>query len=343
MRRYLPILLMAMFMITILLGGTIYLSGHAGKADAPAKEQMTVYTTLPLAYTSLLVQEFERVRHIDVHLIPLTEQDMMARLKSRSEKPEADLILTSKAALEQARLLGFLQSHATEQTDIVPERFKDPDRYWTGIWYDPIVFAVNKEYLARAGKVPQGWDDLARDGKTRLAMTDFLAADAAAGLLFSLVMESGEPTALSYLMKIHPRIVQYAKFLSTPVRMAGIGECDVAIAVQSETLRYRADGFPLALIYPDGGTAYSLNGAGLVKHAPHPAGAELFLDWLLQPAVQQLLEEHRFFFISTNPDGKKYQDDVQKPVKLFDKGIYYTPDERHKLLDNWVQTVRLAR
>ena len=343
MRRFLPILLMAFFMLVMILAGTTYLSSFAGNTNVQHKEQVTVYTTLPLEYTTLLAQEYERTRGIQIRLVPLVEHELAGRLKSEADNPEADLVLTSQAALEQTRRLGLLRMYVTEQTDIIPPYYKNADQYWTGLWYDPIVFAVNQDYLKKSGQVPSKWSDLAQDGKLRLAMTDFLAADAAANLLFSLTMENGETQTLGFLKKIHPQIVQYAKFLSTPVRIAGMGECDIAIAVQSETLRYKAEGFPLSVIYPEEGTAYMLTGAALIKNSSHSKQAGQFLDWLLQQEAQQILEKNRFYLVSVNPEHKKYRDYTQKSLKLFDKGILYTSDERYKLLDKWVQTVRLGR
>ena len=61
------------------------------------------------------------------------------------------------------------------------------------------------------------------------------------------------------MQQIHAKVVRYAKYLSTPVRMVGMGEADVAIAVQSETLRYINDNYPISIIYPKDGTAYQLS------------------------------------------------------------------------------------
>lgn len=342
MRRYLPILLIACFMLVLIVGGTTYLSGFAAKTNKENREQLIVYTTLPIEHISLLAQEFERTHSIQIRLISVSEKDLATRLKQEADHPHADLVLAPKGILENLRLLGLLQQVATEQTDILPGQFKDPNQYWTGLWYDPVVFAVRRDYLL-TNPEPGKWSDLARSGDMRLAMTDFFAADAAANLLFSLTMENGEAQTLSFLKRIHPRIIQYAKFLSTPVRMAGMGECDVAIAVQSETLRYQADGFPVEMVYPAEGTSYLLTGAAVIKRASHSLQAIVFLDWLLQSEAQKVLDTNRFYFTSVNPESKKYRDRNQQQIKVFDKEILYTPDEKRKLLDNWAQSVRLGR
>ena len=51
-----------------------------------------------------------------------------------------------------------------------------------------------------------------------------MAADAAANLYFSLLAAYGDQAAFRLMAALHPKVVQYVKFLSTPVRMAGMGE-----------------------------------------------------------------------------------------------------------------------
>jgi len=343
MRRYLPILLMASFLLVMVLVGTTYLEGLAGHNKPEEVNSLTVYTNLPIDQAAFLAQDFEKSSTIHVNLIPLNEQEIMTRLKNEVDNPRADLILTSKAVLQQAGKMNLLEAYASEQTDIIPPRFKDDHDFWTGVWFDPVIFAVNQDYLKKAGQIPEKWADLTNDSKLRLAMTDFLAADAAANILYTFAAINGEEQTLAFFKKLHPQIVQYAKFLATPVRMAGMGECDIAIAVQSETLRYIQEGFPLQVVYPDEGTAYVLTGAALVKKASHITEAKQFIDWLLQAEAQQTLDKNRFYFIPTNPEIKKYKDYKLRTLKLFDKESQFTTEQQHKLLDNWVQAVRLGK
>lgn len=343
MRRYLPILLMTVFLLVIVLVGTTYLEGFAGRTKKENGNSLTVYTSLPVEQAALLAQQFEKSSAIQVNLVPLSEQELINRLKNEASNPRADAVVTAKPVLQQAGKFNLLEPYASEQTDIVASRFKDEQDVWTGLWLDPIIFAVNQDYLKKTEQLPENWTNLSSDPKVRLAMTDFLAADAAANLLYTFISIYGEEQTLQFFKKLHPQMIQYAKFLATPIRMAGMGECDVAIAVQSEALRYMQEGFPLQIVYPGEGTAYVLTGAALVKNASHQLEAKQFIDWLLQAEAYQTLDKNRFYFIPTNPELKKYKDYKQKAVKLFEKEFEFTTEQQHKFLDNWVQTVRLGK
>ncbi len=343
MRRYLPILLIAFFVLVTIITGSTSLQGYADEQN-PEKniKSINVYTTLPIEQLSILAQEYERTEKIRINLIPLSESNLLAKVKSEMTTPQADVIIANRALLEQLQKIKALKPYTSEQTDIIPERFKDENNYWTGIWYDPMVFAVNRDYLKTLSKTPTKWNDLIQDSKCRIGITDFLAAEASANLFYSLVSANGETQTFSYLKKLHPQIVQYAKFLTTPIRMAGMGEVDIAIATQSETIRYMNDKFPITLLYPEDGTSFVLTGSALIAGTKNELEAKQFIDWLLQDAAQGILYTNNFYFIPTNSETviSKYYD--TKNIKLLDKKDAFSMEEKNVLIDKWVKTVRLA-
>lgn len=329
-------------LVTIITGSTS-LQGYADEQN-PEKniKSINVYTTLPIEQLSILAQEYERTEKIRINLIPLSESNLLAKVKSEMTTPQADVIIANRALLEQLQKIKALKPYTSEQTDIIPERFKDENNYWTGIWYDPMVFAVNRDYLKTLSKTPTKWNDLIQDSKCRIGITDFLAAEASANLFYSLVSANGETQTFSYLKKLHPQIVQYAKFLTTPIRMAGMGEVDIAIATQSETIRYMNDKFPITLLYPEDGTSFVLTGSALIAGTKNELEAKQFIDWLLQDAAQGILYTNNFYFIPTNSETviSKYYD--TKNIKLLDKKDAFSMEEKNVLIDKWVKTVRLA-
>ena len=343
MRRYLPILLISFFVLVTIVTGSTSLQGYADEQN-PEKniKSINVYTTLPIEQLSILAQEYEKTQKVRVNLVPLSEANLLTKIRVEMAAPNADIIIANSALLEQIQKINVLKPYASEQTDIIPERFKEENGYWTGIWYDPMVFAANRDFLNTLPKVPSKWSDLTQDSKYRIGITDFLAAEASANLFYTLVSATGEYEAFSYLKKLHPQIVQYAKFLSTPVRMAGMGEVDIAIATQSETIRYMNDKFPITLLYPEDGTSFVLTGSALVTGAKNETEAKQFMDWLLQDAAHSILYTSSFYLIPTNPETLIYKYYDTKHIKLLDKKETFSIEQKSQLLDKWVTTVRLA-
>lgn len=341
MRRYLPLLFLSFFVVLTAFAAT-FLASQAGRPHPDKIKSIVVYTNLPVEQVAALAQDYEKTAGVRVDIVPLAAADIIAKTRLEASAPRADLILTSADTLTAAKKAELLAPYASEQTDIIPSRFTDDDDCWLGLWYDPIVFAANTDYLKKLPQPPASWADLAAPGGARLAMTDFLAADAAANLLYTMAAVQGEEKTLAYLASIHPRIVQYAKFLATPPRMAGLAEADIAVTVGSEALRYVQDGFPLRIIYPADGTAYHLSGVALVAGALHAADAVKFIDWLTTANAQTALQRGRFYYIPTNPEIKPPGLYPAKDLKLFEYQTALTPEQKAKLLDRWVQTVRLS-
>ncbi|CUH96159.1 hypothetical protein P22_2247 [Propionispora sp. 2/2-37] len=387
MRRYLWVLFVSYLLIIAVVSGSTYLSGQAGKQQEKDAKSITVYTALPLEQIEPLAQDFESSQGIRVNIVPLSENDLITRVNSEKSTPQADLVLANQSVLEQLKTAKALLPYTSEQTDIIPHRFVDKDNYWTGIWYDPIVFAVNRDFLKKMPQPLTKWTNLVQasdsanvntasheneanpasqpdnnkdvhvsdrtttDAKLatkpaaavnnlRVGITDFLASEASANLLYTLVSVNGENQTLAFFKQLHPHIVQYAKFLATPVRMAALSEVDIAIAVQSEAMRYVRDNFPLTILYPEEGTAYLLTGAALVKDSSHSAEAKQFLEWLIQDHAQAVLQKNKLYFIPANPANQAYKEYEAQNIKLLENRVNDREQQR-QLLDRWVATVRL--
>jgi len=344
-----------------LLGLTLFLmvmfgSSYLAKADRAGKikpmRTITAYTTLPVEHTAVLSEDYEEATKVRVNFINLTSAELLQRLRQEVKatadgvKPAnaAALVLADSETLDRAAGLGYLSPYVSEAEDAVALNLKQPDGFWTGTWYDPIVFCVNRNYLGNLAQIPHGWEKLAADRRSRIGLTDFLAADASSNLFFSMVGEMGDNWTMGIWRQIHPRVVQYAKFLVSPVRQAGMGEVDISVAVQSETLRYINEGYPLKIIYPEEGTSYLLTGEGIPigLGAEQEAAAKEFADWLLTDDAQIALQRNGFYFMPTNPATMAYKTFAGKNLTLFGSFHAFEANYKHNLLDTWVKEVRLG-
>jgi iron(III) transport system substrate-binding protein len=341
MKRYLPLLLVAFLFIVVLLSSSVYLSSYAGKADSENINSISVYTDLPVEQVELLARAFEEDKKVRINLIPLSTQNLVDRLKNEKTTSSCDVVIADSTVLNQLKKEQLLMPYVSEITDIVPQRFQDEDNTWTGLWYDPIVFAANQDFLKTLPQQPVRWADLVKDSKWRLVITDFLAAEASANLFYSMIAVNGEQPTMDYFRQLHPKIVQYAKYLATPVRMASLGEADIAIAVHSEAMRYVHDKFPIQIIYPDEGTAYLLTGAAVLNNPPHAVEAKQFVDWLLQDHAQMVLQQSGYYFVTTNPETAAYREYGAKGIKLYENKAAFSPVQQRQMLDKWVQNIRL--
>ena len=337
MRRYTILLLTGFMLILAAVAGAAFPVDADKKNSEVPMQELSAYTTLPPETVSILSETYEKENHVRINFVPLAPAEVIQHLR---EKP-ADLILTDSNILNIAADLNLLTPYISETNDAVKPQFKDSYDRWIGVWYDPIIFCINRDYLRKIYFIPSTWEELAAAKNVRIGITDFLAADASSNLMFQMIGNFGDEKTYEILSGIHPKVVQYAKYLSNPVRQAGMGEADISIAVESETLRYMQNHYPLKIIYPEDGTACIITGVGIVTNdtKKNPAAAN-FADWLLSDDAQISLQSNGFYFLSTNPQTLAYKTFAGKNLVLFQNAPRFTEQQRHEFLDRWVKTVR---
>ena len=347
MRRY-KILILTAFMIILsaVAGMTVPVDADKKTLGVPTAE-LTAYTTLPAETAAVLSEVYERENKVRVNFVPMNSQEILQEIKNDAVSDPTvvrtvDIVIADSKVLREAAELNLLTPYTSETNDAVKDIFKDEYDRWTGIWYDPIIFCVNRDYLRMTVDLPDTWEKLSKAGKIRVGITDFLAADASANLMFQMVGNFGDAKTYDILKNLHPKVVQYAKFLSNPVRQAGMGEVDISVAVESETLRYLQNGYPLKIIYPADGTSWLLTGFGITTTdaAKNPVAAK-FADWLLSDEAQIYLQTNGFYFIPTNPQTLAYKSFAGKNLLLFDNRQEFSKEQQRAFLDYWVKNVRL--
>lgn len=342
MRRYTILLLVVCMSVLSALAGMSFRVG-ADKKAVPMQE-LTAYTTLPAETVTILSEEYERENHVRVNFVPLSHKDLIQKMRDDAVSDPTvvqtvDVVLTDSATLKQAANFDLLTPYSSEINDAVKNNFKDEHDRWIGIWYDPVIFCANKDYLKKILDIPDTWESLSKS-TARIGITDFLAADASANLMMQMIGNFGAEKTFEILSGIHPKVVQYAKYLSNPVRQAGMGESDISVAIESEALRYMQDGYPLKIIYPADGTSYLLTGFGIVtKDENKNMAAAKFSDWLLSDRAQMTLQKNGFYFISTNPGSLAYKTFAGKNLLLLNPAEI-TEQDRNIFLERWIKQIR---
>lgn len=347
MRRCTIWILTAFLLVSAAVAGFMLPVDADKKVSGVPTAELTAYTTLPAETAAILSEVYERENKVRVNFVPMSPKEIIQNIRDDAVSDPTvvrtvDIVLTDSNILREAAELDLLKPYTSEANDAVKDVFKDEYDRWTGVWYDPIVFCANRDYLRTTVNLPDTWDKLSKAGRIRVGITDFLAADASANLMIQMIGQFGDVKTYEILRGLHPKVVQYAKFLSNPVRQAGMGEVDISVAVASETLRYLQNGYPLKIIYPADGTGWILTGFGITtSDAAKNQVAAKFADWLLGDEAQLYLQTNGFYFIPTNPQTLAYKSFAGKNLALFDNHQTFSYEQRLDFLFRWVNEVRL--
>jgi iron(III) transport system substrate-binding protein len=72
------------------------------------------------------------------------------------------------------------------------------------------------------------------------------------------------------------------------------GECQIAVVPVAFVLAKADEGKPLAVRHPIDGSILVTTPSAVLKNAPHPNGAKLFMEFLMGPTFGSLLAKRRF-------------------------------------------------
>lgn len=341
--RRLGAILLFVFLGAAMFGGIFYYADlrHERKQEEVLPNlRITVYTDLPQSAVQIFDDPFYKETGIHLTVQELSRQQMMVQLKN-GHRP--DVYLVSQGTLHELTEKNFLQPYTSDKTDTVLNDFKDEAGFWTGLWVNPTVFAVNTEFADLHPAFSYQWDEVLHRQSVRLVMTDFIASEDAEDGLMSMVEYWGTEQAMERLRSASTHIVQYGKYLSTPSHMAAMDKCDIGISGYNEARRVQKEGLPIRILYPQDGTYFYLYGIGLDKNSQEEEKARRFIDWILSSEEREvLLNQANYYYIYVN-DTRMPEDDGKMKMIFWPLAKQYTPEGKKELLDRWIQTIRFGK
>ena len=157
----------------------------------------------------------------------------------------------------------------------------------------------------------------------------------------SFASKMGEEVFLNYMRSINSFINQYAKFPFTPVRMAAVGDADVAITRQSYVSKYLENNFPAYVIVPKEGTPAELFGIAVYKECKYKKEATDFINWIIADEVvktlSQKIDTGYMFLLPNGMNGA-----LANTENLWLNTKYQTAEQQEALALRWLQTVRFS-
>jgi len=277
--------------IFIALGLALYAGATLGAAP------LIVYSARNEQLIRPLFDAWESQGGTRIEFITDKEAPLLARLKTEGANTPADLLITVDAgnlwrAAEDGVLLP-IKSPVLEAS--IPAHLRDPRGQWFGLSVRARTIVYNT----------------ARVRPGELASYEALAAPAFKGRLCLRTSRKVYNQSLVAMMIARhgaaatEQVVRgWVANLATDVfandtqvlEAVAAGQCDAGIVntYYFGRLMQKKPQLPLALFWANqgaGGVHVNVSGAGVTRHAKHPAEAQRFLEWLSQPAAQRILAD----------------------------------------------------
>ncbi|WGE89348.1 ABC transporter substrate-binding protein [Actinobacillus arthritidis] len=330
-------------------------AGLMFSSAAQAKGRLVIYCSATNVMCENATKTFEEKYDVKTSFIRNGSGSTFAKIEAEKNNPQADVWYGGTLDPQsQAGELGLLEAYRSPNIDQIMPKFQDPAKVKgnlsSAVYIGILGFAVNTERLKKLGieKMPQCWNDLTDPKlKGEIQIADPQSSGTAYTAIATFAQLWGEDKAFDYFKHLHPNISQYTKSGITPARNAARGETTVGIGFLHDYALEKEQGAPLEMVVPCEGTGYELGGVSILKGARNLDNAKLFVDFALSKEGQETAwkkGQALQTLTNTTAEQSPLAFDLTK-LKLIDYNFekYGASDERKRLINKWVDEVKLAK
>jgi iron(III) transport system substrate-binding protein len=248
---------------------------------------------------------FEAATGATVRRIEADGDLLVEKVRAEGAASPADVIITVDIGrLQRAEEAGLFQPiHSAALEAAVPEHLRDPEGYW-------FAFAKRARVIVyRDGAIDPStvdtYEELADPALAGRICVRSSSNVYNVSLLAALTARWGSEKAEQWARGVVNNFARLPTGGDTEqIAAVAAGECDVAIVnhyyyarMTQGTEAEREAAAKVKLIWPDqagAGAHVNISGAGVAVNAPHPELAQRFVEFMLEPAQQELLAAGSF-------------------------------------------------
>jgi iron(III) transport system substrate-binding protein len=294
-------------------------------AAAKGEGEVVVYTSLISEDLTALSNAFEKKYGVKVKGWRAGSEKVQQRAltEARANRNDADVIETNGPELESLYREKTLQPITSRHVkDLMPQAVR-PHGYWIGTRINMFVQAYNTS-LVKKEDIPRKYSDLANP-----RWKGMLGIEAEDEDWFAMaVKEQGEEAGLKTFRDIAKNGFSVRKGHTLLAGLVASGEIPFALTTYShgaEKMKQKGAPVEWYAIEPAIGRA---NGIAIPKKPPHPHAAALFVDFVLSPEGQKILEHGGYV-----PANLRVGNPAQKlPLRFVDPAVVLDEDAKWKKL-----------
>src|SRR5262245_46042847 len=256
--------------------------------DGARKEGKVVfYASMETACAQMMVAQFQkRYPFIKLDATRIGSERMATRLiaETQGRKVQADVVNQSGFDFYGVLQKGIFESYQSPERAALPPEYKDANGLWTINSATLNVIGYNTKLVPPAGVPKSFWDLTDPKWKGQLLMDENESK-----WMAGMMSYHGEAKVMELLRKLAAQEIQFRAGHTLIQTLAAAGERPiVAVAFANGVDRLKKDGAPIEWVAADPIIGLTF-GLGLVKDAPHPNAARLFIDFLLSREGQEIL------------------------------------------------------
>ncbi|HEV8309134.1 MAG TPA: extracellular solute-binding protein [Methylomirabilota bacterium] len=315
------------------------LSASGAGAQGKPEDSVVVYSAADADMVNAMVTAFQQ-KHpgVKVSTVVAGTGEVIKRVEAEQARPLGDVLWSVGPEAIGGKKALFAPYVSREAGAFFPG-YLPADQIWTPFTTMPYIIMYNKKLVSDA-EAPKAWKDvLDPKWKGKVAYADATKSGSSYTLLVTWLTIYGKNDAG---WKFVEDVLRQSKVLpksSMTYQMVANGEIPIGLTFEQAAFDYLKSGAPVGLVYPSEGTAVTLDGSALIKNAPHPNAARLFLDFTVTREAQDLIVE-KFGRRSVRRDvGSPAALPPLDKIKAINYDFQYAADNRTQLLKRFQDTL----
>jgi iron(III) transport system substrate-binding protein len=323
------------------------LAAQGSKEDAAAANELVVYASVDEANAVKILDSFTADTGIKTSFVQLSSGPALTRIQAESGKPQADVWLGAPSDNHViAKREGLTVPCKGPNYEALGSEFKDLEGYWRGFYMNPLCFGINTVALQKAGaSLPKSWADLLKpEYKGLIQMPTPQASGTAVTMVYSLIEMMGEDEAFAYMAKLSKNVQTYTSSGTGPSKGVNVGDCAIGIQFSPAFFQMKANGQPIAIVFPIEGFGFEFPAASILKGAKNYEAAKIFMEWLVSKKGQDVLKSTGTYFYPVIDDAEI--DPVMpafSSLNVVGVDLSYYSARKQQLVERWVSEVLSAK
>ncbi|MEM6667535.1 MAG: ABC transporter substrate-binding protein [Pseudomonadota bacterium] len=264
-----------------------------------ASGKLVVYTSQPNADAQQTVDAF-MAKHPDVEVEWIRDgtTKVMAKLAAEFEAgaPQPDvLLIADMVTMEGLKAEGRLMPHPGADISAYDPAIMDDEKFY----FSTKLITTGIVYNTSAGMVPTSYKDLlSEDAKDKIAMPSPLTSGAAT--IHMAALTANADLGWDFYEALAEQGANPQGGNGGTYRAIAGGEKLYGFVVDFLPIREKANGAPVAFVFPEEGVSAVTEPVAILSTAQNPDAAKAFVDFLLSPEGQQLAADQGY--LAAHPD-----------------------------------------
>lgn len=284
--------LMKLLFATLVVGAlmispTVAIGQSSNLEQARKEGEVVLYSTITVsAFNELNKAIKEKYPFLNVRHVRLGPAQQLARImqEQRSGHSLVDVVYNNLLHLIYLKENGILGKYESSENKFLMKEAIDPDGFWVGGDLDVLVTGFNSRMIPRRD-VPATYDAFL-DGRLKGQMAINVNNPYA---LVGMVSLRGDEQGVAYMRKLAQQSPRPVQGFTHMVNLLAAGEYPIALMSQVTKIEeMKEKGAPVDWV--SNTPNFSTVGAYAISRTPpHPAGARLFIDFVLSEQGQKVL------------------------------------------------------